>query len=437
MPSTVVLQRQFMQSKPPVNGGLAGTILANLSDYSFDYSSIRHYDEQIQSEVREAIRDLRGNALLRRTRGRLILPTMFNEKRAIASDNPIERDQAVWGLVQSASESNIPIKLLIRSIETAPSQELAVSALLALGHVARLDLQRALAFLHDIASRSNSEKNLAEWARLIHNELSAVENDDLSLMDTPVSDRPVVHHKGLRFDVTLPLIFQCTARTRVGGVNHEIKISPTWFKQIFGDAMACVNADDFESALVLEKKVMGLHEDGTDHFEHFPFTGTTTRLSNALHYHNYWSQLHRPFYTSGRVEIVTEDRPVIQRVPMTFCRLAMTAAYPRYQVDGVNLPESVRGVFFGYGHIEPMTLIKRGLNIRAGDFQISCKLNPGTGKPANTQFWGTFFGKLTDTDSEGRLVMNGRPVHCDRKGHLDYYGDGAMVPDPVRPQDWE
>jgi hypothetical protein len=43
---------------------------------------------------------------------------------------------------------------------------------------------------------------------------------------------------------------------------------------------------------------------------------------------------------------------------------------------------------------------------------------------------------LTDTDEDGALVTNGRDVHCDVEGRLDYRGDGSLAPDPVRPGDW-
>jgi hypothetical protein len=235
----------------------------------------------------------------------------------------------------------------------------------------------------------------------------------------------------------MPLIFQCNAMTTIAGVQHQVTISPTWFKTIFGDAMACIRQETFQSRLVLEKNVSGLHADGSPHFEHFPFGGTTTQLNSSLHLHNYWSQIFRPYYPSGRVESLRHEGDVIRNVPMTFSRVAVTAAYDKYAVNDVAMPESVRGIFFGYGHIPPQTLLMRGLRLRAGDFQISSRLNPETGKPANTYFYGTFFGKLTDTDADGQLVLNGRATHCDKDGALDYSGCGHMDKDPVAPLDWQ
>ena len=74
--------------------------------------------------------------------------------------------------------------------------------------------------------------------------------------------------------------------------------------------------------------------------------------------------------------------------------------------------------------------------IGVGDFQIAPAINPATNRPSNTVYYGTFWGKLTDTDESGRLVTNKRDVHCDSSGKLDYHGDGAHAPDPIRPTDW-
>jgi hypothetical protein len=172
------------------------------------------------------------------------------------------------------------------------------------------------------------------------------------------------------------------------------------------------------------------------HYEHFPFRGETTPLGGNLYLHNYWSEIRRPFYTSGTAEVVDEKHPVLVDVPMTFFRMAITSAPAAYRIDDQPLPESVRGIFFGFGHIEPRVLLARGGRIGVGDFQISSSVNPATGAAANTSYYGTFYGKLTDTDGDGRLVTNARDVHCDVEGRLDYHGDGSLAPDPVRPGDW-
>jgi hypothetical protein len=411
--------------------GIANNLLSSLSNYEFDTSANKHYDPRVLSEIDYGVRDLR--ALMSRQHSRL-MPSPFTGTRdkAINSDDPILRDQSVWSL---ATRKRPDIESLTKSIEKAPSDDLAVSALLALQKCANADLSRTLSFLAEAAT-DRVRINVAEWAAMLRTEIQACMSNNLELLNESSSSRSAIHLKNKVFDLTMPLIFQCNACTTIAGVSHEMVISPAWFKTIFGDAMACIRHETFNSRIVLEKNVSGLHADGSAHYEHFPFHGTTTQLTSSLFLHNYWSQIFRPYYRSGHVETVHSEEDVIQNVPMTFSRVAVTAAYPKYEVEGVPMPESVRGIFFGYGHVPPRTLLKQGLKLRAGDFQISSRINPDSGEASNTYFYGTFFGKLRDTNEDGQLLLNGRSVHCDKDGALDYSGEGKMDKDPVRPGDW-
>ncbi len=71
-----------------------------------------------------------------------------------------------------------------------------------------------------------------------------------------------------------------------------------------------------------------------------------------------------------------------------------------------------------------------------GNFQLTPKIHPVSGKESNTRFYGTFYGKIDDFDGDGKLDMNTRPPHCTVDGRLDYLGDGTLAKDPVRPGDW-
>lgn len=414
------------------DNGIANNLLDNLSNYDFKQSSVSHYEPLVQKEVLMGVKDLRNLIDKENNRTKITLPFGGTKDKAMNAEDPIVRDQAVWSLPKHQS-----FDILTKSIEKAPTERLAVSALLALQKMSVGNTSRTLDFLAELSKdKALSNINLAEWATLLRNEMMFCKTGESEYMSTPVSQRKAVHLANKVFDLTVPLIFQCIARTTIGGISHNITISPAMFMKVFGDAMACINHETFESKLVLEKEVMGLHADGSAHYEHFPFTGTTDKVGQNLFLHNYWSQIHRPFYTSGRVEQVSDKYPVIQNVPMTFSRMAVTSAYDKYAVNGVALPESVRGTFFGYGHISPKVLLSRGLKLQAGDFQISSRDNPETGKLANTKFYGTFFGKISETNNQGDLVMNGKSTHCDKDGRLDYTGKGLMDSDPVRPDDW-
>jgi hypothetical protein len=411
--------------------GLADRLLSDIAKYEFDLRSVESYDEKVKAEIASGINDLRGITKIRS------IPNLRSPQRrlidlAINGQNAIERDQAVWDLI--ADRGATSINTLVKSIETAPTRDLAISGMLALHKVAHHDPALVIGFLNDMLSHSDVERS--EWAKLHLVEMAASLPGNSARLCEPCSARDFVYDRSRTFDVTMPLVFHCHAYTKLGPTHLHTVISPAWFSVVFGRAMACVRQETFYTNLVLEKRVDGLHADGSPHYEHFPFCGTTTQLSPGVFRHNYWAELHRPYYTSGRTELVTTQYPVLKSVPMTFCRIGCTYAPDRYRINGKPIPESVRGVFFGYGHIEPRVLVKNRFNIAAGDFQLSSTENPATGKPANTYFYGTFFGKLADWDGDGKLELNTRPIHCDSLGNLDYNGDGTMGSDPVRPHDW-
>jgi hypothetical protein len=411
--------------------GLANQMLADLKVYEFDTKLVEDYSEDVQDQVAHGIRDLRRIPGLT---AKLMLRPTQSALRALAvnSKNLVERDQSVWQLAQCFPKT--AAETIIESIKTAPSTQMATSGIIALHKLAHLSPQPVRQFLVELDK--NAEVEIAEWARLFIRDIEASTNGDFASLAQPVSDRDFVYDPDATFDATMPLIFHCDAYTKIGPTTWHTVVSPTWFRTIFGDAMALIREETYESNLILEKSVPGLHEDGSLHYEHFPFTGETQILAPNIYKHNYWANLHRPFYTSGRTESVSPANPVIRSVPMSFFRMAVTSAPERYRVNGKPLPESVRGMFFGYGHIEPSVLIGNKLDLKAGDFQLTPKQNPETGAPANTMFCGTFFGKVRDVDGDGKLDFNTIPTHCNTEGRLDYGGDGQMAPDPVCPKDW-
>jgi hypothetical protein len=406
-------------------------MLDELDNYSFEPGAARDFPDQIKDEIAHGVADLRR---IRQMRVRFLVraPERQLHRRAVTAEDAIERDQSVWHLATHSTRD--PIPTLMSSIESAPTAALATSAVLALSKVAHRDPARVISFLRHHALDADVE--VAEWARLVANELRSNLDGDLTSLLEPCSERAFVYEPGRTFDATMPLVFVCHAYTKLGPTTWHTLISPHWFARVFGDAKALVRQETFHERLVLEKTVPDLHPDGSPHYEHFPFSGTTTAATAGVYRHNYWAELYRPFYPSGKTERVTPDAPAVRGIPMTFHRAAMTVCPRRYWVDAAPIPESVRGIFFGYGHVDPRTLMVNRLDIGSGEFQLCPKRNPATGKPANTYFFGTFYGKLRDVDGDGKLDVNTLPVHCDKDGRLDYAGDGSMLPDPVQPLDW-
>ncbi|MCG8368966.1 MAG: hypothetical protein MJA32_00475 [Proteobacteria bacterium] len=404
-----------------------------MGSYEFPLESVQHYPEEIIREIEHGVSDLRRigdlktKFLMRPSKSALL-------EQALHSESPIERDQAVWQLI--AAFPGDAADVLIQSITSAPTRKLKLSGLLALVKLAHIEEEKILTFLGAMAAGDmDDDIEITEWARVLTNDLRVAKQGYESL-DAAASGRDFDYDPEARFDATMPLVFHCHALTRVGPTTWHTVISPEWFSVVFGDAKALIRSETYMTNLVLEKTVPGLHADGSPHYEHFGFSGRSDKLSSNVYRHNYWAKLYRPYYTSGKVERVSDSKPVMRSIAQTFCRTAVTSAPERYRTAKGPVPESVRGMFFGYGHIEPSILATSRLNIRAGEFQLTPQRNPATGKLANTYFFGTFFGKTTDLDGDGRLDINTMPVHCDVDGRLDYDGDGNMAPDPVAPLDW-
>ena len=414
-------------------GSATGWLEGNLTDYSLDLDSVASYPPAVVDEVRAGVSALRTLPMRGDASGGFGR-SGHGLDAALGSNDPVARDQAVWALVRTGAAA---IPRLADAVRTAPTTPLAVSALHALSRVARPENPESAAAFEDLLGDSSLGIDVREWASMLHRECTAGSAPAaLERYGEPVSERDYVHLDDRTFDLTMPLLFQGQAVTRVGPATVRADISPTRFSRVFGDAMACIRSETFESNLVLEKCVPDMHADGSPHYEHFPFSGTSHELAPGAWHHNYWANIHRPFYTSGKVEQVSPRSPVIRSVPMTFCRVAVTSVPDKYVAAGRPLPESVRGIFFGFGQVSVRAAIAKRMSLDPGDFQICSRLNPATGREANTYFFGTFFGKLSDTDEHGRLVLNQRPTHCTPEGRLDYFGDGTLAPDPVRPEDW-
>lgn len=429
---TYVEQIQALRAAAPAD--YSELILEELNNYVFPAEMGQEYASEIRSEIEasvQAFRDATGRYNTRRLRRILINDNpLIGERDAL-----IRADQEIWAQVR---KSDPKVDWVISRIhEMAPGRG-RVSALLALRKLMDRVPEQVEAALKAFAKEADTgDVELAEWARVSLQELAIMRGaDSAEVLAKSASSRPVQFTPGQVFDVTMPLFFECRAITRIGQVEIETQISPLWFTEIFGDAMAMVRADSFQNALVLEKEVAGLHPDGSPHYEHFPFSGETSEISPSVHRHNYWASVQRPFYASGKVEDVSNGQPVYTGMPMTFFRLAHTFTNERYAVDDTPLPESVRGIFFGFGHADPLLLVKKAGNLGVGDFQISPRINPHTKEEANTIFFGTFFGKLQGDEQTGEISLNPRDVHCDANGRLDYLGDGTMAPDPIRPDDW-
>lgn len=356
------------------------------------------------------------------------LPRLLSDTR-----DPVFWDQALWENVPTANQQTL--RVLSKSLEDAPGHENRISVLLAVAHAAQADAPYAAEFLESI-SEDKSNAELAEWSTLLLREMLSIAHDNTHIMNAAVSSRGFNYDPAARFDVVLPLMFSGSAFTRIGPVVKRTVISPLWFYKIFGRASALVKMSTIDSNLIVEKRMEGTNPDGSAHYEVFPFTGDTQQLAPNVRSHNYWAELSRPFYSSGRTGLVGAGDHVVAGVRMTFQRVAETQAADRYQVTAGKLVETTRGLFFGQGHVEPSVLLRNRFDLQPGNFQLCSAANPITGGPANTQFYGTFYGKVSDWNNDGLIDFNTMPVHSTEDGKVDLLGDGSMIPTTLRPQDW-
>ena len=404
---------------------------SDLESFAFRNIDYEGFPASVLKEIQEGIPDfVRARSI---PASRFKLPSIKKLLSAfVVETDAVERDRYVWESLDRSEK--LKSKSLEAAFVAAGSAKERVSVLLAMHHSAHKSPEDVIGFFEELST--TSEVEIAEWARMLLLELVATATNNPSRLEEAVSQRDFVYLKDKPFDLTMPLLFSGVAYTKIAGVTKKTLLSPLWFEQVLGEAMVCLKMDSYKTNIVLEKKVSGLHPDGSPHYELFPFAGNTEQRSDKVFLHRYWANLARPYYSSGRTELVGQGDHVVSGVPMSFARVAETTAPERYWQNGKPLAETVRGQFFGYGHIEPQTLLKNRFAMGPGNFQLTPKLHPITGNESNTQFFGTFYGKLDDYDQDGKLDMNTRPTHCTIDGQLDYWGDGKLAKDPMRPSDW-
>lgn len=405
---------------------------SDLETFAFRSDEYPGFPQPVLNQIREGIPDFVRTRAIPTSRFRL--PSVARLFSALATESsPIERDRLVWESLDRAS--TLKPKQFENAFLAAASLKERVSAMLAMHHVSHRSPGQVIGFFEELSEGGDVE--IAEWAKMLLLEIVATATNDPTRLEEPVSSRDFVYVENKPFDLTMPLLFSGVAHTTIGGVTKKTVLSPLWFENVLGEAMVCLKMDTYRTNIVLEKKVAGLHPDGTPHYELFPFAGGTEERSERVFLHRYWANLERPYYSSGRTELVGHGDHVVNGVQMSFARVAETTAPQRYWRDGKPLAETVRGQFFGYGHIEPKTLLRNRFTMGPGNFQLTPKFHPISGAESNTRFYGTFYGKLDDFDQDGKLDMNTRPSHCTIDGTLDYLGDGSLARDPIRPNDWK
>lgn len=370
------------------------------------------------AEYIDFIRPLANNYLPFDTRSLKVI------KAAITGeDTELERERALWEAVDRVGVEGVPlIEAFLATEKTRAVREGALWLLLqTLGARAIPVLER---FFND------EDPEVADWARVLHG--------DLAGSRTPRVYTEAEVQDGHHFDQTVPLMIsgEVIVTSEIGPTRA--RLSPLWFDSILGKVTACTNADTIHSNLVIEKALYGLHEDGSCHYEVFPFRGTSVEYSGSMMEHTYQSETIRPFYPSG----IVEEGPSIG-IPVTLARVAITSLadpFTDWTLHGEEraeklrnhehpFVESVRGRFAGWA-ASNMEAIEEEGKVRAGHVQLSSTCHEVAGPMTNTKVFGIFRGKPVDVSGNGRIGINTYKAHGDASGKMDYAADGTMAPDP-------
>ncbi|MFQ5976722.1 MAG: hypothetical protein ACE5OZ_01170 [Candidatus Heimdallarchaeota archaeon] len=410
----------------------ADLLKLQLVPLKFDINSVKGYDKDVIQEIQTGLKDLAEIQRFEEKRFK-IMPQIKVKIRSENEDENalVDKEISLW----SSTLKNSSFGKIISQIKEENDERFLISSMLALHRNSYKSPAEVIDFFEEVSSESKNPE-VAEWAKLFLAEMISTLPKRKNILNEPVSARDFDFIPNRPFDVTMPLIFSGVAYTKVAGIKNKIIISPLLFENLFGKAMACVRQDSFKTKLVIEKYVPDLHPDGSAHYEIFAFSGHTENITENAFVHNYWADISRPYYTSGKTEVVRDNAPVLRGVRFSFGRVAETTAPKRYWMNEGPLVETVRGAFFGYGQIGVNRLRKAKFALSSGLFQLTPKINPQTMKESNTIFYGVFYGKLSDHSKNGKLDMNTLPIHCTPDGKLDYLGDGSLEKDPIRPDDW-
>jgi len=349
-----------------------------------------------------------------------------DELKATAFDHPlaVERERAMW---EYADRHPLDAAGIVLDAARADPDERVRRAYLWLLQKLRSDRVR-----DQIAEfGTDPDPEVRSWSALL---LAECGGETFAFHDS----RSATFDDENPFDQTLPLCIEGHARTFVEHVGWlQAKLSPLWFEEIMGRVMACTCIDTIDRDLIIEKRLKEFHFDGTDHYEIYKFAGITMRSSPFDAYHVYQGTSRHAFYPSGKVEdhsVAPIGNAVAgaQRGAATALvrdPLAGAESERAARVFGKAV-QSVRGRYYGFAYVDTARVAANGMRVGAGEAQLTDPQHPIVGGFTNTFLWGTFKGKLSDLDGDGKLDVNTERCHGTKDGELDYSLAGCPNADP-------
>lgn len=341
--------------------------------------------------------------------------------------SPLERERAIWELAYR----DIPNKLdmIIKAFRNEDDPRVRYNLLWLARKLAGGDATTLVE-----AAMTDEDREVRDWARLHMSQITG-------RVYEPECNVGVVV-RGCQYDQTLPLEVSGFGVMSLDGADMRAVLSPLWFERIQGRVMACPRRQTFMTDLMVEKAHFNYHEDGSDHYELYPFAGKSWWSDENTAHHRLLATPTQRTYLSGKVG---EDRDNYVETTAALARAANTIRRPAAVIardkDEVLSPDArkpmaeasivshVSGQYFGWGYASTKHFLANN-DFLPGTVQLISPTAKETRHLMNWYMCGTFRGKTSDHNKDGYLDVNEIVCHGSPDGRLDYYGDGTFAEDP-------
>lgn len=350
------------------------------------------------------------------------------ESAAANHSSALERERAIWELAYRGISN--PLDMIAKAFRREEDRRVRYNLLWLARKLAGADARTIVE-----TALTDQDCEVRDWARLHIGEMTRTR------MESEFNTGVVV--RGRQYDQTLPLEVSGFGVMSIDGADMRVTLSPLWFEQIQGRVMACPRRDTFMTNLCVEKAHANYWEDGSDHYEIYPFAGKSWWSNEYTAQHRLLASPMMRTYLSGKVG---EDPTNYVAAPAALARAAMTerrdalvyAREPDEPVPQSILPSAmmeasivshVSGQYFGWAFAS-LKHFQENNDFLPGTVQLISPTNRDTQHLVNWYMCGTFRGKTTDHNQDGYLDINEIVCHGAPDGRLDYYGDGTMAEDP-------
>jgi hypothetical protein len=231
----------------------------------------------------------------------------------------------------------------------------------------------------------------------------------------PVDDRPVRVVSSVPFDFNMPLAVEGTVEFRdPSGRWHTLVTGPIANERMIGELTPAIQAESFDSTLVLQKRIRDLNGSGEDHVDGYLLKGVSRQLESNVFRHQYEGLSRHTVYPSGVIGDESGGR--IESATASIARVADTHITSR---EGIGFPDphSVRGTFKGFVYANPKLAEDPEAPID-GNVQIISPMDEKAGHLVNGIFYGSFRGIPFDVDGDGVVELNGVEMYVSETGEV-------------------